>query len=152
MASLPEAKSDLWIGGGLLGLCGFFAWRTSFINAGVGSSNAGPSFMPWLMIALIAALSIGLILRALLRDPAANLQISIPGKRTLAAMATFTVVMVAYATAFMPIGYLPSTLVTFVIGLLLMGERNWVIVILFPIATTAVVYLGFTQLLSVWLP
>ncbi|MHA6344271.1 tripartite tricarboxylate transporter TctB family protein [Roseivivax sp. CAU 1761] len=148
--ALREGQADLWIGGGLLALCGAAAWRTTYIKQGFSSSAAGPSFVPWLVIALIAVLSLALILRALRGDGGAEL--AMPGRRTLAAMAGFTLLMIAYAVAFMPVGYLPSTLAAFVLGLIRLGERNWLVVILFPVGMTLAIYFGFTELLSVWLP
>lgn len=149
---LREAKVDLWTGCGLLALCGLAAWRATYIKQGFSSSAAGPAFVPWVVIVLVAVLSVLLILRALRRDPGAQADIDMPGPRTLATMAGFTVLMIAYAVAFMPVGYLLSTLAAFVVGLILLGERNWLVVILFPIGMTLAIYFGFTELLSVWLP
>ncbi|SDI59272.1 tripartite tricarboxylate transporter TctB family protein [Alloyangia pacifica] len=149
---LREQKADLWIGTGLLLLCGFAGWRATYIKQGFNSSAAGPSFMPWLVIALIALLSVLLIVRALRAEHDPQTDIVMPGKRTLAAMAGFTLLMICYAVAFMPVGYLPSTLVAFIVGLILLGERNWLLVVLFPVGMTLAIYFGFTELLSVWLP
>ena len=152
MSTLPEEKADLWIGGGLLAFCAAAGWRTLYVKSGFGGTAAGPAFVPWLMIALIALLAVGLILRALFREAGMSTGIAMPNRQTLAAMGAFALLMVGYAAAFVPVGYLPATGVAFVLGLLLLGERNWLIVILFPIAMTGAVYLGFTRLLSVWLP
>ncbi len=149
---LREQKADLWIGTGLLLLCGFAGWRATYIKQGFNSSAAGPSFMPWLVIALIALLSVLLIVRALRAEHDPQTDITMPGKRTLAAMAGFTLLMICYAVAFMPVGYLPSTLIAFIVGLILLGERNWLLVVLFPVGMTLAIYFGFTELLSVWLP
>ena len=152
MADIAESKADIWIGAGLLAFCGFASWRTLYVKQGFSATAAGPSFVPWLMIGGIAALSLVLIARALMREADPDARVLMPGRRTLAAMGAFAVLMVGYAAAFMPLGYLPSTIVTFILGLLLLGERNWLIVILFPVAMTGAVYFGFTELLSVWLP
>lgn len=150
--SVREAKADLWIGCGLLALCGFAGWRATYIKQGFNSSAAGPSFLPWLIIALIALLSLLMIVKALNADHDSDTDIVMPARRVLLAMVGFTVLMIAYAMAFMPVGYLPSTLVVFVLGLILLGERNWLVVVLFPVGMTLGIYFGFTELLSVWLP
>ncbi|WP_253383469.1 tripartite tricarboxylate transporter TctB family protein [Notoacmeibacter sp. MSK16QG-6] len=142
----------MWIGCGLLAFCGFASWRTTFIKQGFNPGAAGPSFVPWLTIALIGMLSLVLIVRALRMENEAAANIAIPGRRVLLAMAGFTFLMIGYAASFMPIGYLPSTLATFILGLLLLGERNWLIIVLFPVGMTLAIYYGFTKLLSVWLP
>lgn len=152
MATLNGSKADLWIGGGLLAFCGFAAWRTTYVKTGIASTSAGPAFVPWIMITLLALLSVVLIMRALRRAQGADSGIVMPEPRTLLAMGAFVLVLVCYAAAFMPLGYLPSTLAAFIVGLLLLGERNWLVVLLFPVGMTAAVYLGFTRLLSVWLP
>ncbi|WP_417741871.1 tripartite tricarboxylate transporter TctB family protein [Salipiger sp.] len=147
-----EARADLWIGGGLLALCGFSGWRATYIKQGFNPGVAGPSFVPWLVTALIALLAVLLIIRALRAEAAPKTEITLPGKTVLLSMAAFTLVMIGYAAAFMPVGYLPSTIVAFILGLLLLGERNWLLVILFPVGMTLAIYFGFTELLSVWLP
>lgn len=149
---IREAKADLWVGGGLLALSGFAGWRTTYIKQGFSQSAAGPSFLPWLVIALIALLSVALIVRALRAEHDPKTDIAMPGKRVLLAMGGFTLLMIGYAVAFMPVGYLPSTLVAFILGLILLGERNWLLVVLFPVGMTLAIYFGFTELLSVWLP
>ncbi|ANT63660.1 MULTISPECIES: tripartite tricarboxylate transporter TctB family protein [Roseobacteraceae] len=149
---LREQKADLWIGSGLLLFCGFAGWRATYIKQGFNSSAAGPSFVPWLVIGLVSVLSVLLIVRALRAEHDPETDITMPGKRTLAAMAGFTLLMICYAVAFMPVGYLPSTLVAFIVGLILLGERNWLLVVLFPVGMTLAIYFGFTELLSVWLP
>ena len=151
MSHISERSSDLWIGAGLLGFCGFAAWRTTYVRQGFANTAAGPSFVPWLMIGLIAFLSIVMIVRALRRHDGGE-AVPMPERRTLLTMGAFAIGLFAYAAAFMPLGYLPATLAAFIIGLLLLGERNWLVVILFPIAMTAAVWLGFTRLLGVWLP
>lgn len=149
---LREDKADIWVGGGLLALCGFAGWRATYIKQGFSSSAAGPSFVPWLVILAIAALSVLLILRGLRGNYPDSAGISMPARRTLLAMAGFTLLLIAYAIAFMPVGYLLSTVAVFVVGLLLLGERNWLLVVAFPLAMTFAIYWGFTGLLSVWLP
>ncbi len=150
MDGLAQKKSDVLIGSGLLGLCAFAAWRTLRIKSQTGSTVAGPSFLPWLMIGAIAALSIWMIVRAIQQED--TLRIPMPDRATLVRMALFTLVMVAYAAAFMPVGYLISTVAAFVAALWLFGERNWLTLTLFPVVMTGAVYLGFTQALQVWLP
>lgn len=51
-----------------------------------------------------------------------------------------------------PIGFVPATLLFAVAFLILAGERRWWMLTAFPIATTTVVTLVFTQVLTVALP
>ncbi|SJN14584.1 Tricarboxylate transport protein TctB [Halomonas citrativorans] len=64
----------------------------------------------------------------------------------------FIILMTAYAISFERIGYLPSTLATFVIGMLLLRERRPLQFLLVPAVIVACVYFGFTHLLDVYLP
>lgn len=141
-------RGDGVIGIGLLGLCAFMAWRTSLISAVGTSGSAGPTLIPWMMIGGIAILSVCLIFR----DPAGR---PVPARLSRAAMlriAGLLVLLIAYAAAFSTLGYLVSTLVTFVAGLALFGERRPLVLLLVPAAVTVAVYFGFTRMLNVWLP
>lgn len=150
MSEISQNCSDIWIGGGLLAFCAFAAWRTLKIRAQASSTIAGPAFLPWIMIFAIAILSVWLILRAMRSKT--DQGIEMPDRATLINMGLFALLLVGYAAAFMPLGYIPTTLVTIFLGLWLFGERNWLVLTLFPVAMTAAVYLGFTHLLNVWLP
>ncbi|WP_114010600.1 tripartite tricarboxylate transporter TctB family protein [Cohaesibacter intestini] len=156
MASVSERKSDLVIALGLLVFCAVAALFTPDIKNGMSSSAAGPRMIPWMMIGGVAVLSCILVLRSTLaykRDQQADeVRVEVPVGRSLLIFAAFILLLVAYAASFFPIGYIPATLVTFVAGLWLMGERRWIVLTLFPIIMTSIVYLGFTELLSVWLP
>ena len=156
MTDLRESKADIWIGTGLLAFCGFAAWRTMRIRGGFTTSVAGPSFVPWIMVGAIALLACVLILRAMRRQRAAGTGagavIDMPDRRTLLRLGAFALLLAAYSAAFFPLGYLPATLATFVLGLLLIGERKPWLLIGFPVVMTAAVYFAFTELLSVWLP
>lgn len=112
---------------------------------------AGTSFLPWLMIGGIALLSLVLIARALLRTGVVE-TIQVPDRLTLAKIGFFALLMIAYAAGFMTLGYIPSTVIVFVAGLLLFKERRIFILIIFPLVMTGVIYLGFTRVLGVWLP
>lgn len=147
-------KADIWIGSGLLAFCAFAAWRTLHIKQVTSPALAGPSFMPWVMIVAVSILSICLMGRGgqRLRAEASSDQIVRADWSALMKIGAFVVLLVAYAAAFYSVGYIPSTLVTFVIGLWLIGERKIWVLVVFPVVMTLAVYFGFTELLSVWLP
>ena len=147
---MDDRRSDTFIGMGLLGLCAFAGWQTLKIKVRAGATVAGPSFLPWLMIGAIGILSIAMIIRALHREH--GTEIELPDRGALLKIGIFAVLLVAYASAFMPLGYLASTLAAFVIGLWLFGERRILMLTLFPVIMIGAVYLGFTKVLKVWLP
>lgn len=150
---MRQTSSDIGIGLGLLLFCGFATWRTLGIRVPPEDTIAGTSFLPWIMIGGIALMSLILIGRALLRlRRDENSDIPIPEKATFMKMGLFTILMVAYAALFMTFGYIPTTLVVFIVGLILFQERRIPVLILFPVLMTGLIYLGFTRILNVWLP
>lgn len=151
LATFMRRNPDIVIGIGLLLFCGFAAWRTLKVRVPPEATIAGTSFLPWVMIGGITLLSLALIARAARRAGAGD-RVALPDRAVLVRMGLFTVLMIAYAFAFMTVGYIASTLVVFVLGLLILGERRFAVVVLFPIVMTAAIYLGFTQSLGVWLP
>lgn len=154
MAEIQQSKSDVWIGSGILVLCGLAAWRTLKIKQGFSNSVAGPSFVPWLVIVAVAILSVVMIVRALRarRGNGAKEVVHLPRGRTLATLAAFVALLVVYAVAFYRVGYIPATLATFVTGLWLIGERKIWALIGFPLVMIFAVHFAFTEFLSVWLP
>jgi len=148
---MRQTSSDIAIGVGLLLFCGFATWRTTLIKVPSEATVAGTAFLPWLMIGAISLLSIVLIVRALIRTGSAE-TVQVPNRATLGKILLFTLVMIAYGASFMTIGYIPSTIVVFIVGLLLFNERRISVLILFPLVMTGAIYLGFTRLLGVWLP
>lgn len=150
MLEINQAKSDRWIGFILLGLCGFIAWNTIGIRGQSGSTIAGSSFVPWIMIVSLIILALALILRSLNAPKTASIEM--PSKATFIKMLFFTAILITYAAVFVSVGYLLSTYIVFVAGLALFGERKPMALFILPAIMTGGVYLGFTKLLKVWLP
>lgn len=146
-----KRNPDILIGCGLLLFCGFAAWRTLKVTVPPEDTIAGTTFVPWLMIGGIFLLALVLIGRAM-RSAVSTGTVSVPNRSTLFRMGLFTLLMIAYAFSFMKVGYIASTLVVFVLGLLLLRERRLPVLILFPLVMTGAIYLGFTKSLGVWLP
>jgi putative tricarboxylic transport membrane protein len=154
MDRIDARRSDLIIGIVLLASCGFMAWRTLLVRVPPSNSIAGPSFMPWIVIAGLVLLSLVLIGRAAMQVPQGDERdsIQIADRTTLVRMGLFALLMISYAAAFMTVGYLVSTLVAFVLGLLLFGERRPLMLAGMPLVATGLVYFVFTNFLNVWLP
>lgn len=156
--------SDIWIGGGLLAFCVFAAWRTLRIPAVGTGTSAGPAFIPWLMIGAIVVLALAMMARAAVTGRAATPkadnspedQDDVAGTRAgrgaMIRIAVFVALLVAYAALFMTLGYLVTTLVVFISGMFLLGERRPLVLVVVPAIITTAIYYGFTELLQVWLP
>lgn len=147
-------RTDCWLAILLLVFCAFAAWRTTFVPSTGAGSQAGPAFFPWLAIGGIALLSLGLLVRGLRSSPKSNAPKTTSSGIQYATivLVLFILLMIGYAMVFERIGYLPSTLATFVIGMLLLRERRISQFLLMPVLIIACVYFGFTHLLSVYLP
>lgn len=62
------------------------------------------------------------------------------------------VLLALYIWLLGPIGFIPATFLFTLAFLILAGERRWWMLTAFPVGTTVVVVLVFTQLLTVALP
>lgn len=151
--AIRESRADLYISIGMLVFCIFTAVATARLKTPPGGSIAGPAFVPWLMVVLLGLGATCLLARALWQEKAGDGgSVTLPDRRVLRQMVLFVLLMIAYAVTLMPIGYIWTTAATLFLGLLILGERKPLLLILFPAVMTAAVYFGFTKLLAVWLP
>ena len=151
--TIRESRADLYISIGMLVFCIFTAVATARLKTPPGGSIAGPAFVPWLMVVLLGLGATCLLARALWQEKAGDGgSVTLPDRRVLRQMVLFVLLMIAYAVTLMPIGYIWTTAATLFLGLLILGERKPLLLILFPAVMTAAVYFGFTKLLAVWLP
>lgn len=142
-------NSDFWLSLGLLGFSALVAaWTLDVPSAGTGGT-LGPSFLPWLMLAGIALGALGLLWRS---QRHAEMSAEAPAVRMLLKLGGFLLLMLVYAVAYEPSGYLVSSLVFFVVALLVLGERRWLQLLLVPPGVVGGVYVVFTQVMKVYLP
>lgn len=142
-------NSDFWLSLVLLGFSALVAkWTLDVPSAGTGGT-LGPSFLPWAMIVGIAAFALMLLWRSQRQGEFAAAP---PGLRVLAKLGGFLLMMLVYAIAYEPVGYLVSSLVFFVVALLVLGERRWLQVALVPPAVVGGVYVVFAHVMKVYLP
>lgn len=142
-------NSDFWLSLVLLGFSALVAgWTFDVPSAGTGGT-LGPSFLPWTMIVGIALFALMLLWRSQRQGQFAAAP---PGLRVLAKLGGFLLLMLVYAIAYEPVGYLISSLVFFVVALLVLGERRWLQVLLVPPAVVGGVYVVFAQVMKVYLP
>ncbi len=142
-------NSDFWLSLVLLGFSAIAAALTLDVPAAGTGGTLGPSFVPWLMIAGIALGALILLWRS---QRHAELALAPPGARLLVKLGGFLLLMLVYATVYEPVGYLISSLVFFVVALLVLGERRWLQLVLVPPGVVLLVYVVFTQVMRVYLP
>ena len=122
-------------------------WGALQMSAGT-SGAPGPGFLPRVLGSLLALLSIGLIVRALRLEPAADTTVAL-GHRDI----TLTVfALVVFGLAFEYAGFvLSATLFMFVL-LRAFAKRGWLSSLAAAIAIVLVAYYIFVKLLGVSLP
>ncbi|MEY8567159.1 tripartite tricarboxylate transporter TctB family protein [Corynebacteriaceae bacterium 7-707] len=76
----------------------------------------------------------------------------IPERGTRLRTACIVVASLAYTFALTPLGFMLSSLIFMVLGLLIMGIRSIVRLVLVPLVVTVAVYYLFTTALGVYLP
>lgn len=163
---MHSRKSDIVVAVGLLTICAVFAVFTLRIpSVGTGTS-AGPAFVPWAMLAIIVVFSLVLMGQAILTSKGSLPDETVPGdgdvdgdvdegdesKGVLLRIGVFVVLLVVYGAVFMTLGYLATTLAVFIAGMLLLGERKPLQLIVLPVLIVTAIYYGFTEYLGVWLP
>lgn len=142
-------NSDFWLSLGLLGFSALVAAWTLDVPSGGTGGTLGPNFLPWLMLAGIALGALGLLWRS---QRHAEMAAEAPAVRMLLKLGGFLLLMLVYAVAYEPSGYLVSSLVFFVVALLVLGERRWLQLLLVPPGVVGGVYVVFTQVMKVYLP
>ena len=149
---MKRANHDTYIGAIFLLFCGFAWWLVADLPTGAGfEKTIGPEFFPGLMTVVIAALSLGLIVRSLWRG-VKNDESSLATGAIMLRIGLFVILMVAYILMYEPLGFLLSSAIALPLGMLMLGERRWTQFILFPAFIIIVFYLSFTKLIMVPLP
>lgn len=142
-------NGDFWVSLCLLGLCSVAAALTLDVPTRGTGGTLGPTFVPWLMIGGISILSLRMLWRSQTIAVAATAR---PSLRLLGQLCGFLLLMLAYAAAYEPVGYVVSSLVFFVLALLMVGERRWLQLVLVPPGVVLAVYLVFTKIMQVYMP
>lgn len=142
-------KSDFWISLLLMGLTAAAALLTLDVPGHGTGAGPGPNFVPWLMIGGLALFSLLLLVRTLSEPSAVMGRVSLP---LLAKLGGFFVMMLVYAVAYEPVGYLASSLTFFVAALFVLGERRLAYLTLVPLGVVVTLYLVFTQIMKVYMP
>lgn len=102
--------------------------------------------------ALPQLIGFGLLILGIMLFFNAEKNIFLPEKDARVRTALIVVAGISYALALTPLGFLLSTLIFMVAGLLIMGIRSALRLILVPLAVSIGVYYLFTGALGVYLP
>lgn len=146
------ASADFWLA---IGFACFLAWvahLTRDLPSGGIGTELGVGFVPWLCIVGLAILSAALLVRSVVRARQGEVFTVDLTPRLVAKLGVFAVLMLVYAFAYLPLGYLISTGVFFVVAMLALGERRPLHVVGYPAAITLGIWAIFVHLLKVVLP
>lgn len=146
----PETRSDLLVGLGVLVLGLLVVWQVLVVPAAPVYAVVGPTFVPWLVAAMLLALGAGLCVAALrggwsreleeVRDaPPTNW-------RALGLLGAGLVVQVALIDW---LGFIIASTILYVLVCAAFGSRRPVIDLGIGLAVTVVAYLAFDRLLGV---
>jgi putative tricarboxylic transport membrane protein len=145
----PRIAALLLLGGGL-----FLLYSAFQIGSVRGYSVVGPSIMPIIVSLGLTALGLALALRTTLwpdRDLAA-LSADEAAATHWPTTGLLGALLVAYALALGPLGYIVSTAILLPICARVMGSRALLRDIVVGVAMSIVVFVGFTRFLHIRLP
>ena len=146
-----KINHDTGMAFGILAFCLFAYWQISELPAGFGEGVIGPSFFPTVMNTVIALLALGLLARSIIRKDRVKSVPKTP-RAMFGAMVAFLILLVAYAFLYETLGFFISSGAAMVLGLLLLGERRPLPVLLFSVCVITLAWFGFAKLMKVALP
>ncbi len=151
---MKKANHDTYVALAFLLFCGF-AWRQiARLPLGVGYENTiGPEFFPGVMTVTIAVLSLALLVRSLWRGLIEGGESpALAAGNILLRMGLFIALLVLYILIYEPLGFLAASCIVLPAGMLLLGERRLMHVIVLPFILIGLGYVGFTKVMMVPLP
>lgn len=151
---MRAANHDTYIGSVFLIFCGIAWWLISELPTGAGyEKTIGPEFFPGVMTAVIAMLSAVLVVRSLWRgETAAGAEPAVATGRILLRIVLFLLLLLGYVFLYEPLGFLVSSMLVLPSGMLMLGEKRWGLILVFPAVIIGLVYVAFTKLIMVPLP
>ncbi|MGY8937790.1 MAG: tripartite tricarboxylate transporter TctB family protein [Alphaproteobacteria bacterium] len=147
---MPKGLRDIVAALGLLIFSGLYVWATTHIPDRTIPNTPGPSFFPFVIITVVAALSVALLVKGYKDYRAENgvpFSILMPPLPCLM-LGAFLIFLVALPWA----GFLLSSIGFFAVLMVLYGSREPVKILLWSLALPSALYAVFTQLFQILLP
>lgn len=132
----------------ILGVLGYLYSDIYIYSEDVPGAGVAPDFYPKLLFTILAICGLGLIIEGYKHEEKKPLLIKFDWKILLPTI----VVLFGYAILFEKFGFIISTLVFMIVFILLLGERNPVLILSVPIITTLFIYLLFTRAFMIVVP
>jgi hypothetical protein len=113
------------------------------------TGGVDPRFWPTLLSLLAGALSVALLLIAVLRPPFDRSDLEAANRQGAIRLVVALVVAILYVVLWQLAGYIVATTLFLAALLWVFGGRSWKTLIIFPVLTTAFTYVLFHTLLKV---
>ena len=140
-------RGELAVGVALLLFAGAILWGAFQMSAGT-SGAPGPGFFPRALGSMLLLVSVGVIVRALKLEPAADVTVAL-GHRDI----TLTVLaLIGFGLAFEYVGFVLSATLFMLVLLRAFAKRSWLSSLATSMAIVLVSYYVFIKLLGVSLP
>ncbi len=143
-------KANIIISFILLGFSGFYGFLIARLPSRDLPNTLGAAFVPWVLAALLAGLSVVLLVCSFL-DRNDKSKVILPF-RDLSGIAVLILLIVCYIQLMSYLGFIIVTIVFLGILTWVAGTRNPLQIASFSILTTVAVYLLFHKFFSVQLP
>lgn len=151
----PGSLLGLRIAGfALLGLAAVATYGTFQISRAAGYSVVGPAVIPLAVSVMLIGLSLVFIVRTTVipdRDLFEHARAEEAATHWPSAL-SLGALLVAYAVALGPLGYIPATALFLPVGAWLLGSRHLVRDVVIGLSLALVIYFSFTALLGLRLP
>lgn len=147
---MPMAARDIIAAIALLIFSAAYLWATFQLPDRTIPNTPGPSFFPFVVIAVVAVLSAGLLIKGVsgLRVAGAGPFRPAPARRPALTMGAILVYLALLPWA----GFLIDSVVLFAVLTMLYGARDPVKIVFWSLAVPGVLFAVFTELFQILLP
>ena len=114
-------------------------------------NTLGSSFMPWMLVSILFALSLLLMLNAVIKGTAETCDYRISMREGLGIVLLATIIIV-YISSLNYLGFLLATPVFLAVLMVLTGGREWKQIVLASVLITVGIYLFFQKIFQIILP
>lgn len=144
------ASRDIIAAIGLLIFSGLYAWATFYIPDRTIPNTPGPSFFPFVIITIVAGLSVALLVKGVtaLKSAEQTVITSSSARLPFLMLGAFALFLAILPWA----GFLIASVVFFAILMLLYGSRSTVKIVVWSVALPTALYVIFTEAFQVILP
>lgn len=134
----------------LLLFSALYVWAIQYIPDRTIPNTPGPSFFPYVIVSLVALLSVSLLIKGLrgLQNTEGAAAVSVGSRLTALTLFSFVIFLLLLE----PLGFLTAAIPFFAILMLLFGSRSVLSIVVWSIVIPVTLYLIFTEAFQILLP